>query len=71
VQQLPEELGGPLTADLLHIYRSEGVEEIWSEKPAWGRVDDRKLAESGRRREHRKTSKTFIGGHKKVALIPC
>jgi hypothetical protein len=23
------------------------------------------------RREHRKTSKTFIEGHRKVALIPC
>ena len=39
-QQLSEELGGPITADLSQICRSEGVEGIWSEKPAWGLVDN-------------------------------
>jgi hypothetical protein len=61
-----------MTADLPQICRSEGVEEIWSRKPAWGRVDDWKLPKrGGRQREHQKTSKTFIEGHRKVALIPC
>jgi hypothetical protein len=29
-----------MTADLPQICRFEGVEGIWSGKPAWGRVDD-------------------------------
>jgi hypothetical protein len=39
-QQLLEELGGLMTADLPQICRSEGVEEIWSGKPTWGCIDD-------------------------------
>jgi hypothetical protein len=32
-----------MMVDLPQIYRSEGMEEIWSGKPAWGHVDDQKI----------------------------
>jgi hypothetical protein len=61
-----------MTTNLPQICRFERVEEIWSRKLAWGHVDDCKLSKRGGcRRERQKMSKMFIGGHKKVALIPC